>query len=41
MMFELTTPFPNALMYLVLEDDPVVPDIDPSTGHILCARPVN
>ena len=28
MMFELTTPFPNALMYLVLEDDPEVPDID-------------
>lgn len=27
-MFELTTPFPNALMYLVLEDDPEVPDID-------------
>lgn len=28
MIFELTTPFPNALMYLVLEDVPEVPDID-------------
>lgn len=28
MKFELITPFPNGLMYLVLEDDPEVPDID-------------
>lgn len=28
MKFELTTTFPNGLMYLVLEDDPEVPDID-------------
>lgn len=28
MKFELVTPFPNALLYLVLEDDPEVPDID-------------
>jgi hypothetical protein len=28
MKFELTTHFPNGLMYLVLEDDPEVPDID-------------
>lgn len=28
MIFDVTTPFPNGLLYLVLEDRPEVPDID-------------